>query len=106
MSRCPPRIRPNDIALSNVQAPGSALTGLPPASVSSGWCHAVLGHGAGADQAVLRLEVHVHAGRHEVGDQRRNADAEVDEHAVAQLLRDALGDDGLGVHGVSSCATR
>ena len=35
MSRWPPRIRPNDIALSNVLAPGSAVTGLPPASVSN-----------------------------------------------------------------------
>jgi hypothetical protein len=26
----PPRISPNDIALSNVQAPGSAVTGRPP----------------------------------------------------------------------------
>ena len=30
-----------------------------------------------------------------VGDQGRNADAEIDEHAGAQLLRDALGDDRL-----------
>ncbi len=36
MSTWPPRIRPNDIALSNVQAPGSALIGRPPASVSIG----------------------------------------------------------------------
>ncbi len=36
-SRWPPRMRPNDIALSNVQAPGRAVTGRPPASVSVGW---------------------------------------------------------------------
>src|SRR5918993_894361 len=35
-SRCPPRIRPKDIALSNVDAPGRAVTGFPPASVSHG----------------------------------------------------------------------
>jgi len=33
-STWPPRIRPNDIALSNVHAPGIAPTGIPPASVS------------------------------------------------------------------------
>src|SRR6516225_291764 len=33
MSTCPPRISPNDTALSNVHAPGIALTGRPPASV-------------------------------------------------------------------------
>src|SRR5262245_39231187 len=37
MSTWPPRMRPNDIALSNVQAPGSAVTGRPPASVRVGW---------------------------------------------------------------------
>ena len=36
MSIWPPRISPNDIALSNAQAPGSALTGRPPASVRRG----------------------------------------------------------------------
>ena len=36
MSRWPPRIRPKDIALSKVLAPGSAVTGRPPASVSVG----------------------------------------------------------------------
>ena len=65
--------------------------------------HPFRGRGAGADQAVLRLEVHAHAGRHELRDERRDADAEVDEHAVAQLLRDSLCDDGLGVHGVHAC---
>jgi hypothetical protein len=36
MSTCPPRINPKDIALSNVDAPGSALMGRPPASVKCG----------------------------------------------------------------------
>ena len=36
MSTCPPRMRPNDNALSNVLAPGNAVTGRPPASVSIG----------------------------------------------------------------------
>jgi len=38
-------------------------------------------------------------GGHILRDLSRYADAEVDEHAVAQLLRDTLCDDGLGVHG-------
>ena len=40
----------------------------------------------------------MHAGRHEVRDERRNADAEIDQHAVVQFERDALCDDGLCVH--------
>src|SRR5262249_7660224 len=36
-SRWPPRMRPNDMALSNVLAPGRAMTGRPAASVSVGW---------------------------------------------------------------------
>ena len=36
MSTWPPRIRPNEKALSKVQAPGSAPTERPPASVSIG----------------------------------------------------------------------
>jgi hypothetical protein len=68
--------------------------------------HAVLGDRPGADQPVLRLEIDPDVGRDVVGDERRNADAEIDQHAVAQLLRDALGDDRCGVHGGYSCATR
>jgi hypothetical protein len=63
--------------------------------------HAFLGHRSGADQAVLGLEIHPHPGRNVAGDPRRDADAEIDQHAVAQLERDAFGDNGLGVHGVS-----
>jgi hypothetical protein len=35
-STWPPRISAKDIALSNVHAPGSAVTGRPPASMSLG----------------------------------------------------------------------
>jgi hypothetical protein len=49
--------------------------------------------------------VHTQAARHVLGNQRRDADAEVDEHAVAQLLRDPPGDEGLGVHGGQACET-
>ena len=47
--------------------------------------HALLGRRAGTDQPVLGLEEHVHALRHVVGDQRRNADAEIDQHARLEL---------------------
>ena len=94
-STWPPRINPNDIALSKVQAPGSALIGRPPASVSSGCAMPCSGIGPGADQAVLRLEEHLQVRRNVVRDQRRNADAEIDEVAGPKLLRDAPGDDGL-----------
>ena len=87
--RWPPRIRPNDIALSNVLAPGSAVTGRPPASVSSRVRHAFFGRRAGADQSVLGLEKDVHPAGTIVRDQRRDPDAEIDQHAGAQFPRDA-----------------
>jgi hypothetical protein len=59
---------------------------------------ALLRNRSGADEAVLGLEEDVDARRHVVRDQRRNADAEVDEHAVAKLAGDAFCDDGLRVH--------
>jgi hypothetical protein len=45
------------------------------------------GERADAEQAVLGLQPHVHAGGHVVGDQRRQADAEVHVVAVAQFGR-------------------
>jgi hypothetical protein len=56
-------------------------TGFPPASVSSGWCMPSAGGAPVPDQAVLRLEENAHATRHEVRDERRDADAEIDQHA-------------------------
>ena len=41
-----------------------------------------------------------------VGDQRRDADPEVHEHAGAKFLGDAFGDDRLCVHGIHTFATR
>jgi hypothetical protein len=43
----------------------------------------------------------MHSIGHVVRNQGGNANAEVDEHAFAQLAGDALGDNGLGVHCVS-----
>src|SRR6185436_10870244 len=45
---------------------------------------------ADAEQAVLRLQGDVDAGRDVVGDERRDADPQIDVEAVAQLLRRAL----------------
>ena len=61
--------------------------------------HALFGDGTGADQPVLGLEEDVQPFGHVVRDQRRNADAEIDEIAGSKLLRHAPGDDGLCIHG-------
>jgi hypothetical protein len=55
--------------------------------------------GAGADQPVLGLEEDFEPFGHVVRDQRRDADAEIDEIARSKLLRHAAGDDGLCIHG-------
>ena len=52
--------------------------------------HARFRHWPRADESVLRLKKHVHARGNEVGHERRNADAEIHQHPVAQFLRDAL----------------
>ena len=62
--------------------------------------HARLGDGTRANQAVLGLEKDVDRWRNEIRDQRRNADAEIHQHAVAELQGDAFGDQGLCVHGL------
>src|SRR4029453_16125720 len=48
---------------------------------------------------VLRLEEDVDALWNEVSDEGWDADAQVDQHAIPQFAGDALGDDGLRVHG-------
>ena len=71
----------------------------PPSGIGEGGVHhAIFRDRAGADQSVLRLEIHVNAVRNVVGNQSRNADAEIDEHTRSQLSRDAPGDDGLCFH--------
>ena len=47
-----------------------------------------------------------HPGGHVARNERGDTDAKVDEHAIAQLERDALGDDGLSVHALQPWATR
>ena len=39
-----------------------------------------------------------HPRRHVVGDERRNADAKIDQIARPKLQRDAPRDEGLGIH--------
>src|SRR6516165_5857590 len=97
-SRCPPRINPNDMALSNVLAPGSAVTGRPPASVSMGCAMPSSGGRAGANQSIFGLEEDMHSFRDIVRDHGRNSNAEVHQHAGGKLLGSAAGNDGLSVH--------
>ena len=61
---------------------------------------------SGPDQPVLGLEEYADTLRHVVGHQRGNPDAEVHEHPGSELLCNALGDNGLRVHGVHLFATR
>ena len=91
-------MRPNDIALSKVDAPGKAVTGRPPASVSHG--SAMPGSGIGpvpmspfSDWKRTWIPFGTI-----VGHQGWDADAQVDQHAIPKFAGDALGDDGLRVH--------
>ena len=71
----------------------------PTAGISQqGVRHALLGDRPGADQPVLRLKEHVEPWRHVVRDQRRNPNAEIDQHARRQLPGDATRDDRLRLH--------
>ena len=47
--------------------------------------HAFRRAGAETDDPVLRLEIDLDSRRHELGDRRRQADAEIDEGVVTQL---------------------
>ena len=86
------------MALSIDAAPGMAVTKPPPASVRSCVLHAFRRTRPEADHAVLRLEEDVHVLWQMVGDEARQADAEVDQHLRLDFLRDALSDDVLVVH--------
>ena len=63
-----------------------------------GMRHAFFGRRAGADQSILGLEENMHAVRQIVRDQRRNPDAEIDEHARSKLPGNPTRDDGLRFH--------
>ena len=77
-----------------------------PALMRSGSTSASVGNGPIAEQAVLRVQRDVDAGRHVVGDQRRHADAEVDVVAVFQLARDARDDALADIHGDPASTSR
>jgi hypothetical protein len=62
---------------------------------------ALLGDRPGADQSVLGLKEHFQVRRNVVCDQRRDADAEIDEVAALQLLGHPPGDDDLRIHGLT-----
>ena len=63
-----------------------------------GMRHPLLRRRAGADQTVLGLEENMQALRHVVRDQRRNSNAEIDEHARRKLPGDPTRDDRLRFH--------
>jgi hypothetical protein len=86
----PPRIIANESADEKIDEPGSVVTVCLPALISRRRLLLRSGR-ADAEQAVLRLQPHFDAGRHVVGHQRRQADAEVHVEAVLQFLRRARG---------------
>lgn len=93
-SRCPPRMRPNDIAL----APGSAVTGRPPASVSVGRAMPSSGVGPVAIRPFSAWNNTWDPFGHVVGDLRQNSNAEIDEHTGTPLSGDAACNDVLRIH--------
>ena len=62
-----------------------------PALIRSGSSSPSIGEGTHAEHAVLALQRDLDAFGDVVGDQRRDADAQVDVEAVAQFLRGARG---------------
>src|SRR5215472_18004357 len=96
-STCPPRMRPNDIALSNVEAPGQSGDRPPGRIGETLLLHPRFGESPRADEAVLRLEED-QSTLDIVGDQRRDADPEIDQHSRTQLARDTPCDDLLRHH--------
>ena len=91
-SICPPRImRERCRADEKNEVCGKAVTVCLPALIRSASTSASSRERAHAQHAVFGLQGHMHAVGDVVGDQRRNADAEVDIEAVAQFLRGACG---------------
>ena len=85
MSMWPPRIIPNEVAESKNEAPGRTVTVSLPALTRSGSLLALVRVRADAEDAVLRLQHDLDARREVVRHEGRQADAEVDVLAVAQL---------------------
>ena len=94
------------MALSNVLAPGSAVTGRPPASVSMGCAMPSSGGAPVPIRPFSDWKNTCMSGGHVVCDQRRNADAEIDQHPGLQLAGNAARDDGLRFHAAHALATR
>jgi hypothetical protein len=85
------------MALSKVDAPGSAVTVYRPRP--SMWDGPFPPPEADRFRSdIVRLEEHVDVGRHVVGDKSGYADPKIDEHAGAQFLGDAFGYDRLSIH--------
>ena len=97
-STWPPRIRPNEKALSKAQAPGTELTQGAARVAEKVVLQARVRQRRQADQPVLQLEEHVDAGRKVMGDHGGQPNAEIDEVAVLQFERDAARDEFLSVH--------
>ncbi len=86
------------MALSNVLAPGQRRDRAACGVGQHRMRHALLGRRPGADQTILRLEEHMDVVRQKVRHERRNTDAQIDQHAGFKLTSDAACDDGLRVH--------
>ena len=86
------------MALSNVQAPGRAVTGRPPASVSMGCAMPSCGWRAGPDQPVFGLEEDMQPFRDVICHRRRDPNAQIDEHACLDFPGDAPRNDDLRFH--------
>src|SRR5271169_1796784 len=70
-------------------------------ATSIGQCrmrHAFLGGSASSDQSILGLEKDAYALGHIVRHERRNADAEIDQHSRSEFPGNTAGDDDLRFH--------
>src|SRR5262249_33862127 len=69
-------------------------------SIGQRWVrHALFRNWTRTNQSILGLKEYTDPFGHVVCHEGRNSDAEIDKHSRAQFARDALGDDGLRVHG-------
>ena len=98
MSTWPPRISAKLVALSKLAAPGNDMMKSAAGVNEIAILHAIRRRRAEADKAIFALHGDGHPLRDETRHESRQADSEIDEHAVAQLQGDAARDDFLGVH--------